>query len=211
MEEIASIYCIGRNYANHAKELGNEVPTEPLLFGKPKSAAVLADGRTLLYPSDKGAIHYEAEIVLKIDKDMEDGDTLDDVVTEMAIGVDLTLRDLQSKLKQKGHPWLRAKGFRNSAILTPFFPFPGEQESKSIDFSLEQNGEVVQLGNTENMLFSFSEIVQECHLAFGLKKGDLLFTGTPEGVGAIADNDQFNLAFQGETKGTFFVRMESKE
>ncbi|WP_059102847.1 fumarylacetoacetate hydrolase family protein [Shouchella shacheensis] len=203
MEDIRNIFCIGRNYAKHAEELGNEVPSEPLLFTKPTNALALADGSVLSFPATKGEIHYELEIVLKIGKDVEEGDSLADVISEMALGVDLTLRDVQSKLKEKGHPWLRAKGFRHSAILTPFFSFPGSEACKEIPFSLTKNGVGVQRGHTAQMIFSFEEILKECDAAFGLKKGDLLFTGTPEGVGKIADRDVFVLYWGEEEKGRF--------
>lgn len=205
--EIKSIYCIGRNYAKHAEELGNDVPSEPLLFGKPQSAAAMADGSVLTFPSNKGEIHYELEIVLRIGKDVEAGDSLKDVIVDMALGIDLTLRDVQSALKKKGHPWLRAKGFRNSAILTEFFSFPGEEETQSIPFSLKKNEIEVQRGLAKHMLFTFSDIFNECQREFGLKEGDLLFTGTPEGVGAIAEGDTFALYFAEEKKGSFQVKL----
>ncbi|UTR07782.1 fumarylacetoacetate hydrolase family protein [Alkalihalobacillus sp. LMS6] len=203
--DIGDIYCVGRNYAEHAHELGNEVPEEPLLFTKPRSSLALANGSALSFPTTKGSIHYEIELVLKIGKDVSSGDQLEDVVQEVALGLDLTLRDVQSKLKQKGHPWLRAKGFPNAAILTPFFSFVGEESCKTIPFELRKNGDVMQKGYTKDMIFSLSDLFAEVQQEFGLKKGDLLFTGTPKGVGQLNVSDEFNLFFNGEEKGSFTV------
>lgn len=208
-ETIKDIYCVGRNYAKHAEELGNDVPDEPLLFSKPLSSVAFATGTELTFPGDKGEVHYELELVLKIGKDVEEGDLLADVVSEMALGIDLTLRDVQAQLKKKGHPWLRAKGFRNATILSEFFPFPGENELKQIPFSLVKTNKTVQKGYSEQMIFSCSQLLHECQREFGLKKGDLLFTGTPEGVGAIQDKDEFQLYFADELKGKFLVKIDS--
>ncbi|GAF12233.1 fumarylacetoacetate hydrolase family protein [Bacillus sp. JCM 19046] len=209
IEAIRDIYCVGRNYAKHAEELGNDIPDEPLLFSKPLSSLAFADGNELTFPGSKGEVHYELELVLKIGKDVEEGDLLDDIVTEMALGIDLTLRDIQAQLKKKGHPWLRAKGFRNATILSEFFPFPGENELKQIPFSLVKQGETVQKGYSEQMIFSCSKLLEECHREFGLKKGDLLFTGTPEGVGPIQNKEEFQMYFADELKGQFLVKIES--
>lgn len=204
LQDVQNIFCVGRNYAEHAKELGNEVPDTPILFTKPTNALAIADGQTLNYPSDQGDIHHELEIVLKIGKS-SDSQSVNDRVVEMALGIDLTLRDLQSTLKKKGHPWERAKGFRNSAILTPFWSFSSVEDIEHTTFTLKKNGETVQYGNSTQMLFNFQQLVDECDQAFGLGEGDIIFTGTPEGVGPISDGDVFTLFWGEEEKGSFTV------
>ncbi|MEY8750267.1 fumarylacetoacetate hydrolase family protein [Alkalicoccobacillus gibsonii] len=204
LQDVQNIFCVGRNYAEHAKELGNEVPDTPILFTKPTNALATADGQTLNYPSDQGDIHHELEIVLKIGKS-SDSQSVNDRVVEMALGIDLTLRDLQSTLKKKGHPWERAKGFRNSAILTPFWSFSSVEDIEHTTFTLKKNGETVQYGNSTQMLFNFQQLVDECEQAFGLGEGDVIFTGTPEGVGPISDGDVFTLFWGEEEKGSFTV------
>ncbi|MGN7311602.1 fumarylacetoacetate hydrolase family protein [Alkalicoccobacillus gibsonii] len=204
LQDVQNIFCVGRNYAEHAKELGNEVPDTPILFTKPTNALATANGQTLNYPSDQGDIHHELEIVLKIGKS-SDSQSVNDRVVEMSLGIDLTLRDLQSTLKKKGHPWERAKGFRNSAILTPFWSFSSVEDIEHTTFTLKKNGETVQYGNSTQMLFNFQQLVDECEQAFGLGEGDVIFTGTPEGVGPISDGDVFTLFWGEEEKGSFTV------
>ncbi|MCL7747065.1 fumarylacetoacetate hydrolase family protein [Halalkalibacter sp. MEB205] len=199
-----NIYCIGRNYANHAKELGNAIPDQPLLFSKPSHSLTIAQGQSIVLPKGLGEIHHELEIVLKINKTVQKGDKVTDVVNEMALGLDLTLRDVQSVLKQKGQPWLRAKGFKNSAIITDFWEF-SQEECANTEFAFELNGQLVQNGNIRDMLFDFQEIIDECAEWFGLAEGDLIFTGTPEGVGPLQSNDFGRMLWGKEEKGTFSI------
>ena len=208
MKEIKNIFCIGRNYAKHAKELGNEVLTSPILFSKPTHSLVKADGEYITFPADRGNIHYELEIVLYIEKDIPVEFEVEDVVKNMALGIDFTLRDEQTTLKENGHPWLKAKGFRNSAVLTDFWEFPGEEICSNSNFSLIINGSTVQLGNTKDMIFNFKQIIEECNHYFGLSKGDIIYTGTPEGVGSIKNKDEFKLLWGDEEKGRFTVVKE---
>lgn len=204
--DINNIYCIGRNYKDHALELGNKVPNEPLVFSKPTSALAVADGREIHFPNDRGEIHYELEVVLYIGNEVEAGFTVDDVVTKMALGVDFTLRDVQSELKKKGHPWLIAKGFKNSAIITDFWDFPGVEACKEFDFSLIKNGKTVQKGNIGSVIFDFQTLLEYLNHHIGLAPGDIVFTGTPEGVGPIDDKDEFVLKWGDDVKGSFIVR-----
>lgn len=203
--QINNIYCIGRNYKKHALELGNEVPEAPLVFSKPTSALAKADGSKISFPGDRGEIHHELEIVLYVGNKVNEGFTVDDVVTHMALGIDFTLRDVQSKLKKKGHPWLIAKGFRNAAIVTDFWDFPGVEKLKETDFSLQRNGEIVQEGNIQSVIFDFQTLLEYIHQEIGLNEGDIIYTGTPEGVGPIADSDEFVLKWGEEIKGNFVV------
>jgi 2-keto-4-pentenoate hydratase/2-oxohepta-3-ene-1,7-dioic acid hydratase in catechol pathway len=200
-----NIYCIGRNYAKHAEELGNAVPEQPILFSKPSHALVVTEGQKIALPKDLGEVHYEIEIVLRINREVKRGDHLNNVVSQMALGLDLTLRDVQSELKTKGHPWLRAKGFRNSAIITPLWDFKGETDCSEVDFSFVKNGEVVQIGNSNSMIFNFQAIIDECAEYFGLGEGDLIFTGTPEGVGPLNNGDKCQLFWGNEEKGNFQI------
>ncbi len=202
---IKNIYCIGRNYKNHALELGNAVPEKPLVFSKPTSAVALADGSEIPFPNDRGEIHHELEIVLYIGNEVKPGFTVDEVVTKMALGVDFTLRDVQSELKKKGHPWLIAKGFRNSAIITEFWDFPGVEACKEVDFSLLKNEELVQQGNIQSVIFDFQTLLEYVHEHIGLRPGDIIFTGTPEGVGPISDKEKYVLKWGDEEKGSFIV------
>ncbi|MFD1848803.1 fumarylacetoacetate hydrolase family protein [Oceanobacillus bengalensis] len=203
--EIKNIFCIGRNYKDHALELGNDVPDTPMVFSKPTHALVKGDGSVISYPNDQGDIHHELELVLYIGNDVEEGFKVDDVVTNMALGIDFTLRDVQSVQKKKGHPWLIAKGFKNSAVITDFWDFPGVETCKETDFSLLCNEETVQHGNIQSVIFDFQTILEYIHEKFGLGKGDIIYTGTPEGVQAITDKDEYVLKWGNEVKGSFTV------
>lgn len=203
--DIKNIYCIGRNYKKHALELGNEVPDTPLVFSKTTSSLAKADGGVLEFPAHRGEIHHELEIVLYIGKEVKEGFTVDDVVTKMALGVDFTLRDVQSKLKEKGHPWLIAKSFRNAAVVTDFWTFPGVEEIKEVDFSFLRHEEVVQHGNIQSVIFDFQSLLEFIHKNIGLQKGDIIFTGTPEGVGPIANQEKYVLKWGEEERGSFTV------
>ncbi|MHC0037657.1 fumarylacetoacetate hydrolase family protein [Pseudoneobacillus sp. C159] len=207
MDRIRNIYCVGRNYESHAKELKNEVPTYPMFFSKPTHSLVEADGQEIHLPSNRGPIHYEVEWVVGISKSYEKGMQVDELVDGMALGIDFTLRDVQSELKKRQHPWLLAKGFPNSAIVTPFIDFPGVEKCQQFDFSLWKNGEQVQRGNIRNMIFNLQTVIEYCGLHFGLGKGDIIFTGTPEGVGPVTPNDHYTLNWGPTKLGEFSVSL----
>jgi fumarylpyruvate hydrolase len=202
---IRNIFCVGRNYEAHAKELKNEVPASPFFFSKPTHAMVEARGQEIILPGDRGTIHYEVEWVVHIAKTYEKGMKVDELVDSMALGIDFTLRDVQTELKKQQYPWLLAKGFPNSAVLTPFIEFPGFEQCKQIDFSLSKNGEQAQRGNIQQMIFGLQTIIDYCGAHFGLAKGDIIFTGTPEGVGPVTDGDRFALNWGENTLGEFSV------
>lgn len=206
---IRNIYCVGRNYRLHIEELGNDVPSEPMIFMKPSHAAVLMDGSSIELPEGRGEIHYEAELVLRIGQDYQAGMKVDDLVDVMAFGIDFTLRDIQNKLKDKGHPWTAAKAFLNSAPMTPYIAFPGDVDIAEADFVLRKNGEVVQRGNTRLMLFSLQQIIDYIAKNYGLGEGDLIFTGTPEGVGPVASGDKLELDYAGQLLGSCTIRLGS--
>lgn len=183
------IICIGRNYAAHAAELGNEIPSNPVIFLKPDTA-VLKKGSDFYLPEFSQEIHYEAEIVLKISKGGKyiQREKAHTHFEELAFGLDLTARDLQSQLKEKGLPWELAKGFDGSAVLSDFYPAKNF-DLKKLHFSLNKNGEKVQQGDTSLMLYRPEEIIAFVSQYFTLRTGDLLFTGTPAGVGKLSEGD----------------------
>ena len=182
------IICIGRNYAEHAKELGNEIPESPVIFMKPDTAVL--KGSDFYIPEFSDDVHYELEVVLKISKGgkyiLEKN--ADKHYEEIGLGIDFTARDLQSKLKKKGLPWELAKGFDGSAVLSDFFS-KEDFNLENLNFSLLKNKEKVQDGNTSMMIFSAEKIIAFVSQYFTLKVGDLIFTGTPIGVGKIEEND----------------------
>ena len=200
MHTIRNIYCIGRNYRLHAEELGNEVPKSPLVFLKPTHSLAKANGQIISLPGNKGDVHYEAEWVLRIARPVTVGTPVDEAVSHMGLGIDFTLRDVQSKLKKKGHPWLPAKGFPNSAVLTTFMLFPGLKACESKSFSLFKNQKRVQRGKIDDMIFSPQQLVDYCAEHFGLGEGDIIFTGTPAGVGKVEENDHLELYWENENE-----------
>ena len=183
------IICIGRNYAEHARELGNEIPENPVIFMKPDTA-VLKKGSDFYIPEFSDDVHYELEVVLKISKGGKyiQEEKAGNHFAEIALGIDFTARDLQSKLKEKGLPWELAKGFDGSAVISDFYK-KEDYDLKNLQFSLLKNKEEVQNGNTSLMLFSPEKIIAFVSKYFTLKTGDLIFTGTPKGVGKVAEND----------------------
>ncbi|MGZ5188844.1 MAG: fumarylacetoacetate hydrolase family protein [Kaistella sp.] len=183
------IICIGRNYAEHAKELGNEIPENPVIFMKPDTA-VLKKGSDFYIPEFSQDIHYELEVVLKISKGGKyiQEEQASNYFEEIGLGIDFTARDLQSQLKAKGLPWELAKGFDGSAVVSEFYK-KSDFDMKNLNFSLVKNKEKVQDGNTSMMIFSPEKIIAFVSQYFTLRVGDLIFTGTPKGVGKVAEND----------------------
>lgn len=194
------IICIGRNYVAHAKELNNEVPTSPMIFMKP-STALLTEDKPFYHPDFSSNIHYELEVVLKICKNGKaiQPQFANQYYNEIALGIDFTARDLQDALKGKGHPWEIAKGFDNSAVLSQFTPINNVADLNSIKFQLHKNGELVQDGDTSLMIFDFNTLIVEISKYFTLQVGDLIYTGTPAGVGKIAIGDELVGRLEGKT------------
>jgi fumarylpyruvate hydrolase len=205
-ESVKNIFCVGRNFGLHAKELGNEIPDQPMIFSKPTHAIVDAKG-TISFPESLGEIHHEVEIVLWIDDTYEPGKKVEDLVGGYTIGIDFTARDVQSVLKKKGHPWDLAKGFRNSAVLAPFFACSDSKELQNIQFGIKKNNEIVQSGEPSEMIFDFQMIIDYIGTHFGLGKGDIIFTGTPAGVGPIRNGDTIQLVLNQEVVGVFKVSL----
>ena len=186
------IICIGRNYAAHAAELGNARPERPIVFMKPGSA-ILANNKPFYYPEYSQDIHYEVEVVVKIAKNGRhvQPEFAPDYIGSIGLGLDLTARDLQQACKEKGHPWEIAKAFDHSAPLSAEFVAPAAlPKLEDIEFSLEKNGQEVQHGHSSLMLFPLTELICYVSQFFRLQKGDLLFTGTPEGVGPLMQGDE---------------------
>lgn len=184
------IICIGRNYANHAKELGNTIPTEPLFFLKPETA-IQPKGHPFFIPDFSNEIHYEVELVIKIDKIGKNIEELfaHKYYSQIGLGIDFTARDIQEECKAKGLPWEKAKGFDGAAQISRSFINKSELDLNDISFLLEKNGEQVQIGNSKDMLFSFDKIISYISKFYTLKIGDLFFTGTPAGVGKVEKGD----------------------
>lgn len=184
------IICIGRNYTAHINELENEKPEEPVVFIKPDSS-VLPKQQDFYIPEFSNDVHYEVEVLVKIKKvgkhiSKEFAPTYYD---EVGLGIDFTARDLQSKLKEKGLPWEKAKGFDGAAVIGEWLPKTDFEDINDLNFKLVKNNEIVQEGNTSLMLWKIDEIIAYVSTFFMLKKGDIIFTGTPAGVGKISPND----------------------
>ncbi len=184
------IFCIGRNYADHAKELNNPIPTEPIIFMKPLTAMMVGN-KPLYFPDFTNDLHYEGEIVLRVCKNGRSvqPEFANRYYDSIAFGIDFTARDLQDKLKQKGQPWEIAKGFDRSAPISPWIPIEEIKDRNDIHFQLKKNGEVVQDGHTRDLIFNFDTLI--CHISryFTVQKSDLIFTGTPAGVGPVQIGD----------------------
>lgn len=193
------IICIGRNYAEHAKELNNAVPEEPVLFMKGRNALLVAD-KPLYYPEFTDNLHYEGEVVVKISKN---GKFIHEryankYFNEVTIGIDFTARDVQQRLKEKGLPWEIAKAFDGSAAVGNFIPLTEDMNVQQLDFSLKLNGKTVQQANTSDMIFTIPQIISYASRFFTLNIGDLIFTGTPAGVGPVSVYDRLEGFLDGE-------------
>ncbi|MES2568296.1 MAG: fumarylacetoacetate hydrolase family protein [Bacteroidota bacterium] len=201
------IICIGRNYAEHAKELNNAIPTEPVFFMKPDTA-LLKDGESFYYPEFTKDLHHEIEIVLKINKVGKHikEEFAHKYFDEIGLGIDFTARDLQAKAKEKGLPWEKAKAFDGSAPIGKFVSKNLLGNLSDIGFELKINGESKQIGNTKDMLFSFDKIIAYVSQFVTLKVGDLIYSGTPEGVGPVKIGDKL----QGFIKEDLFLEFEVK-
>jgi len=185
------IICIGRNYAAHAAEMKSAVPDNPMIFMKPPTALLLKN-KPMYIPEFTKDLHYEAEIVLKIAKNGRhvQEEFASEYYNQIAFGIDFTARDLQSKLKEKGHPWEIAKGFDHSAGLSEFMNMADLNNAEHIQFHLDLNGETVQNGNTKNLIFTFNTLIIYISKFFKLQQGDIIYTGTPAGVGSVKIGDK---------------------
>jgi 2-keto-4-pentenoate hydratase/2-oxohepta-3-ene-1,7-dioic acid hydratase in catechol pathway len=185
------IFCIGRNYVAHAKEMGNEIPDEPVIFMKPKSA-LLQSHTPFYYPEFTNELHYECELVLRVSKNGKyiQEKFANKYYNAVTAGIDFTARDIQEDLKAKGLPWEKAKAFDNSAVIGKWIDLTPETNKKDINFCLYKNKELVQQGNSSQMIFNFDQVVAHISNYFSLNIGDLIFTGTPAGVGECVVGDE---------------------
>lgn len=200
------ILAIGRNYVEHIEELNNERPDEPVVFFKPETA-ILKKNEPFFYPSISNDVHHEIEVLIKINrvgKNIEER-FAHKYYDEIGLGIDFTARDLQSKAKAKGLPWDLAKGFNGSAPMSAFRP-KENYDLANLDFSLSIDGNEVQKGNTSLMLFSFDYIISYVSKYFTLKRGDIIFTGTPKGVGPVKINNHLDGYLNGEKLLDFNVK-----
>jgi acylpyruvate hydrolase len=201
------IICIGKNYAAHAKEMQSAVPTEPVFFLKPDTS-LLQKGHDFYYPDFTKNLHHEIEIVYKIGKTGKHiaPEFALKYISEVSIGIDFTARDLQDKAKEKSLPWEIAKAFDNAAVVSTDFISIDKVNPANINFHLEVNGNTVQKGNTSAMIFSIEQIISYVSKFITLKTGDLIFTGTPEGVGPVKQGDVLTLYMENEKKLEFGVK-----
>ncbi|MGP4843838.1 fumarylacetoacetate hydrolase family protein [Marinobacter sp. 1Y8] len=201
---LSKIVCVGRNYAAHAREFNNPIPDKPLLFIKPSTAAVNFESPIRL-PEKQGEVQFETELAILIDKPLTHATKAQvrEAIAGYGLALDITLRDVQSKAKEKGHPWERAKGFDGSCPLTPFVPAESIDADYDIEFSLDINGERQQTGTTGDMLFPIVSLIAQISEVFTLLPGDVILTGTPEGVGPLVSGQSLSLkladAFSVET------------
>jgi len=199
--------CIGRNYAEHAKELNNAVPTEPVIFFKPETALLIGK-QPFFYPEFSKDIHYECEIVVRVNrlgKNIQK-QFANRYYDEVGLGIDFTARDLQNHLKEKGLPWEKAKGFDGSAVLGKFVKVDSLKNKENIEFQLLKNGSIVQSGFSKDMIFDIDAIIEHVSQFVTLKIGDVIFTGTPAGVGPIAVGDKLEGLLEGSPNFSLMIK-----
>jgi 2-keto-4-pentenoate hydratase/2-oxohepta-3-ene-1,7-dioic acid hydratase in catechol pathway len=201
------ILAIGRNYIDHARELNNPVPSEPLFFMKPDTA-IVQNNNPFFYPDFTNDLHYETEIVLKLQKV---GKNVSEkfahrYFTEIGIGIDFTARDIQDKCKEKGWPWEIAKAFDGSAPISKFIPKEEFKDFNNINFHLDLNGKTVQQGNTKDLIFSFDKLIAHVSKYVTIRMGDLIFTGTPAGVGPVKIGDRLQAYIEDKLMMDFYIK-----
>ena len=204
---IGKIVCVGRNYTDHIIELGNEIPEKPLLFLKP-SSAVIFSGDNIKYPRFSQEMHHEVELVLSIGEELSNAEEneSEEAIAGYAVGLDMTLRDIQNELKKKGHPWTIAKCFDTSAVLSDFVSSRDYKITLAEEISLSVNGNMRQKEKLNLMIFTPAQLVQYISTIMKLERGDLIFTGTPAGVGKVNKGDTLHAEIQGV--GELFCKVE---
>lgn len=191
---IARVFCIGRNYVEHVRELSSAMPAKPVVFIKPASCLV-GPGERIHFPKHGSELHHEVEIVVKVGREgrVTTEEEALSFISSITVGLDLTLRDVQKELKQKGLPWEMAKAFEQSAPISDFIPYDGSLDLKDIPFGCKVNGIERQRGNTGNMIFSIPKLLVELSKIWVLRPGDLIYTGTPSGVGPLNIGDRIEV------------------
>ncbi len=187
------IICVGRNYVDHIKELSNDRPTDPVIFIKPDTA-LIDSSQAFYYPSFSNDVHYELELVYRIGKVGKNIEAkfAHKYIDAIGLGIDFTARDVQTRLKEKGLPWEKAKAFNGSAFVSTMQAIQGFDLVEPIEFELQKNGEIVQQGNSNLMIWKIAELIEDISKYFTLKTGDYIFTGTPAGVGPLTVGDQLS-------------------
>lgn len=208
--EIGKLVCVGRNYAEHAQELGNEIPEFPLVFIKP-SSAVIFDDEEIVIPKFSNEVHHEAELLLLIGKKIKNAtiEESEDAVIAFGVGLDMTARDVQDQLKKKGHPWTISKCFDTSAVLSDFVSKENYNLIGNEVITLKVNGEIKQNSSIDKMIFNWKEIVKFISHEMTLEEGDIIFTGTPKGVGKVLKDDVIETEITNIGKITNKVTKES--
>lgn len=194
------IFCVGRNYYSHIKEMNNDIPKKPIIFLKQKNSISLSN--KIYYPKNTKEFSYESELVLKMGNIKEN---LVKSIESFSLGLDLTLRDVQRECIEKGLPWEKSKAFDNSAPIGEFYNINSTGDLKDLVFILKINNDTKQIGKTENMIFSFEEILSDISIYWKLEKDDLIFTGTPEGIGTLKRGDMLELSSNKTDKITWYV------
>lgn len=204
---VSNIYCIGRNYAEHIKELNNATPTEPIVFLKP-TASIIKENELIKLPEFSQEVHHECELIVYINRNANNISTHEamNYIGGYGIGLDLTARDIQAHAKNNGLPWTKAKGFRSAACCSSFVEPHTIHDIHKQSFNLEINGIVRQQGNTADMIYSIPELISYLSNIYGLQAGDLIFTGTPSGVGAIQSGDKLQLNWHHVIQAFFQVQ-----
>ena len=204
--QVNNIFCIGRNYVDHIAELKNETPTEPVVFMKPNNS-ILHQGAAIELPAYSASVHYECELVLLIGEDADgvDAENPLNIIAGYGVGLDLTARDVQGRLKEKGLPWTKAKGFRGAACVSDFVAADKLSRPQDCEFTFKVNGEMRQHGHTSHMIYPLAAILQELAESYGLRAGDVVFTGTPAGVGQLHSGDKLALDLAGVVQAAFEV------
>jgi 5-carboxymethyl-2-hydroxymuconate isomerase len=203
---VGKIVCVGRNYIEHAQELGNEVPEKPVIFLKPSSALIFS-GNEIVYPEFSSEMHHEVELVLLIGRKIKNADPVEaeEAITGYGVGLDMTLRDIQNELKKKGHPWTIAKCFDTSAVVSDFIHKENYGLTLDEEISLTVNREVKQKDKLNKMIFNPVQLVEYISSLMTLEEGDLVFTGTPKGVSKVNKGDKLNAEITGIAKLECFV------
>ena len=203
---LHNIFCIGRNYIEHVSELNNKATEEPMVFMKP-TQSILASKQQIVIPDFTQNVHYECEIVVYISKDADNINVKDALshIGGLGVGLDLTARDVQDTAKVQGHPWLKAKGFKGAACISSFTAIRNFSNIEDIQFSLLINNKIAQLGNTKQMIFPIATQIAYLSQIYSLKRGDIIYTGTPKGVGKLNSGDKLKVDLAGKISATWDV------
>jgi len=205
--DVRNIYCVGRNYSSFAQEMGNKISETPIIFLKPTHSLEPMNGNEITLSGQYGEVNCEAEIVLHIGRDHKPGIRLVELVDQISVGIDFTYREVLNDVKKKGQPWLPAKGFRSSCTVGEFRQLNGEQDL-TLDFKMMKNGETLQVGNLKNMIFPLQMLVDFIADQYGLGAGDLIYTGTPEGIGRLQSGDRLEIQWDDESLGTCSIQLK---